>query len=130
MLIIGLVKCYLKLGKSLEATAMAKEALALLPHSARSVALAGQVMSSNPSLYLKAREYFDKSLKMDPRSLVCLYGLAHLLEIQGLVKEAIDVLNQSAALHTIDSIHIRLGNLYLLEEEYDAASQHFNSALL
>lgn len=49
----GLVRCYIALGKQLEATSTAKEALALLPHSARAVCLAGVVMKENPSLQTK-----------------------------------------------------------------------------
>ena len=50
---VGLVQCYISLGKHLEATSTAKEALALLPHSARAVCLAGIVMKENPSLHGK-----------------------------------------------------------------------------
>ncbi|KAJ3357056.1 Anaphase-promoting complex subunit 7 [Kappamyces sp. JEL0680] len=125
----GLVKCYLNMGKNLEATAMAKEALALLPHSPGAVCLAGIVMSANPSLYGKAREYLDKALKMDPNSLDTLYALADLLEKQNEHQKAIELLEGHLRMHHVDSIHIRLGNLYLGLGTYDQANQHFNSAL-
>jgi anaphase-promoting complex subunit 7 len=49
----GLVNCYIGLGKMLEATSTAKEALALLPSSPRATCLAGIVMTHNPSLINK-----------------------------------------------------------------------------
>lgn len=52
----GLVDCYLALGKIMEATTTAKEALALMPLSARAVCLAGRVMMENNSLQNKVND--------------------------------------------------------------------------
>jgi tetratricopeptide (TPR) repeat protein len=87
----GLVHCYISLGKLLEATSTAKEALALLPNSPRAVCLAGVVMTHNPSLLTKARDYFDKALKMDPKSLETLYALSDLHVQRGNTQKAIDL---------------------------------------
>ena len=55
-LLPGLVGCYVALGKIMEATTTAKEALALMPLSARAVCLAGRVMMENNSLHNKVNE--------------------------------------------------------------------------
>jgi tetratricopeptide (TPR) repeat protein len=93
----GLVNCYIGLGKMLEATSTAKEALALLPSSPRATCLAGVVMTHNPSLINKvcatkeAKEYFEKALKMDPKSLETLFALSDLHVVQGNLHKAIEL---------------------------------------
>ena len=82
------------------------------------------------TLIKKAREYFDRALKMDPKAIEPLYAISDLYVKQDNISKAIEILQDNLTLHHIDSIHVRLGDLYLRLLEYPAANQHYNSALL
>ncbi|KAJ3276579.1 Anaphase-promoting complex subunit 7 [Terramyces sp. JEL0728] len=125
----GLIKSYTKLGKLLEATSTAKEALALLPNSPRAVTLAGLVMAENPSLHNKAKEYLEKAIKMNSKLNDPLFGLADLYFKQNHVQKAIDLLEQHSSHHHHYKIHVKLGNLYCQLQEWSKATLNYHTAL-
>ena len=125
----GLVHCYIQLGKLMDATSTAKEALFLYPQSARAVCLAGIVMKENPSLNSKAKEYLEKALKIDPMLIEAVFALSDLyLKLEDLDK-AVEILQKGSLSHHTDSIHVKLGILYFKKHEYSQATVQFNAAL-
>jgi tetratricopeptide (TPR) repeat protein len=125
----GLVHCYIQLGKLIDATSTAKEALFLYPQSARAVCLAGIVMKENPSLVAKAKEYLEKALKIDPMLIEGVFALSDLYDRLEDTDKAIEILQKGASMHHTDSIHVKLGILYYKRSEYSQANTQFNAAL-
>jgi tetratricopeptide (TPR) repeat protein len=125
----GLINCYIQYGKLGEASITAKEALALFPHSAHAVCLAGIVMSQSQNTLVKAKEYFNKALTMDPKSLKALLALGEYLFKHETCQNAIDLLEANSTYHHIDTFHVTLGDYYQHLGDWAKSTQNYQIAL-
>ncbi len=66
---------------------------------------------------------------VDPSSSQSLFGLADLYVLQGNIKKAIELLQAHKRYHHTDTIHEKLGMLYLKMGEYGKANEEFGTAL-
>lgn len=125
----SLVHCYISLEKTAEAVATAKEALSLFSNSPRAISLAGFVMANMPGQHAKAEDYLLKALKLDKTCMEAVYILAQLYAKTERAELGIHLLESHLPTEHSERIHITLGNMYLSEQDFKKAIQHFSSAL-
>ena len=66
---------------------------------------------------------------VDPASPQPLFGLAELCVLQGNIKKAIELLQAHKRYHHTDTIHEKLGMLYLKMGEFGKAGEEFGTVL-
>lgn len=67
---------------------------------------------------------------MNPRDVAPLFTLSELYTKQENLSKAIQLLEDNLPLHHVNSIHVRLGDLYVRVADYSSATHHYNSALM
>ena len=67
---------------------------------------------------------------MNPRDFEPLFALSDLYTKQENLSKAIQILEENLSLHHINSIHVRLGDLYVRIADYSSANHHYNAALM
>eukprot|EP00934_Nitzschia_sp_Nitz4_P002191 Nitzschia sp. Nitz4//scaffold20_size174350//148734//150563//NITZ4_002127-RA/size174350-snap-gene-0.226-mRNA-1//1//CDS//3329541884//2191//frame0 len=139
----GLVDSYLAAGKYKEAIFAAKEAISAAPRDARAVTLAGlalaqgQMSSDNVEGMEKAKRALRKAVSLDPTALRPLLELVsvHAMEkdynicIELLQKGIEGMTEFNTAQDGQDILHSRLGEIYMLNENYKDAIASFHAAL-
>ena len=139
----GLVDSYLAAGKYKEAICAAKEAISAAPRDPRAVTLVGlalaqgQVGADNGEGMEKAKRALRKALTLDPSALRPLMALVtiHVHEkdyetCTDLLKQGIEGMTEcQTSLHGQDSLQCRLGEIYMLSENYKEAIASFHAAI-
>lgn len=140
----GLVDSYLSAGKYKEAICAAKEAISAAPRDPRAVALVGlalaqgQMRADNGDGMEKAKRALRKALGLDPsafRPLLTLVSI-HAREKDfdtciELLKDGIEGLSTSptSTVRGQDLLQSRLGEMYMMNEQYQEAITCFHTAL-
>lgn len=142
----GLVDAYIAAGKFKEAIASAKEAISVAPLDPRAITLVGLAIAHGSSEgrgvagkpgFEKAKKTLRKALSHNPSALRPLFALVDLYLRDRDMGSAIDVLKQglegdSASQNDLfgqDHILNRLGEVYMLRENYAEAIAYFHRAL-
>lgn len=139
----GLVDSYLASGKYKEAICAAKEAISAAPRDPRAVTLVGlalaqgQIGADNGEGMEKAKRALRKALALDPSALRPLMALvtihAHEKDYDAcidLLRQGIEGMTESKnSLHGQDVLQSRLGEIYMLSENYKDAIASFHAAL-
>jgi anaphase-promoting complex subunit 7 len=139
----GLVDSYLSAGKYKEAICAAKEAISAAPRDPRAVTLVGlalaqgQMGAESGDGMEKAKRALRKALTLDPSALRPLMALvtiyAHEKDYDScidLLRQGIEGLSESkSSLHGQDVLQSRLGEIYMLSENYKDAIASFHAAL-
>ncbi|KAJ3130325.1 Anaphase-promoting complex subunit 7 [Physocladia obscura] len=125
----GLMEAYVACKRTKEALSVAKESLKKMPENARAIVLVGCVLSNMPERRAQAQATFKKALSLDPKCTEALYALASSLVNESKYQAAADLL-QSNLIHINNHIaHTRLGDIYAVLKNFDAAMEHYNIAL-
>ena len=138
----GLVAGYLLLSRVKEATATAKEAVRLMPNSALSHALLGDVEAHFAGLSHgqsqagdKARKCYGKSLKLDPGAAGVVAALAACHAAAGRPEAAAELLRRHLETHAAHdtgvqvALHCSLGKVLAKSKALADALGHYQSAL-
>lgn len=139
----GLVDSYLAAGKYKEAICAAKEAISTAPRDPRAVTLVGlalaqgQMGADSMDGMEKAKRALRKALALDPGALRPLMALvtihAHEKDYDTcieLLRRGIEGMTEaSTSLHGQDVLQSRLGEIYMLSENYKDAIASFHAAL-
>mmetsp|Transcript_47144 Transcript_47144/g.115121 ORF Transcript_47144/g.115121 Transcript_47144/m.115121 type:complete len:635 (+) Transcript_47144:163-2067(+) len=141
----GLVDCYLSTGKYTEAVSTAKEAIKIAPRDARALTLVGLTLQhGGPSVDYEesnrldqAKRALKKALSMDPSAIRPLLALVQLYVDERDYDSCIDLLKQgiegqtehsSPAQNQQEILQIRLGEVYVMAEQYLPALASFQMA--
>ena len=139
----GLVDSYLGAGKFKEAICAAKEAISAAPRDQRAVTLVGlalaqgQMGTDNGESMEKAKRALRKALGLDPSALRPLIALVNIHVNERdyetcieLLKEGIEGMTESQnSLRGQDVLQTRLGEIYMLNENYKEAIAAFHAAI-
>lgn len=139
----GLVDSYLAAGKYKEAICAAKEAISAAPRDPRAVTLVGlalaqgQMGADNVENMDKAKRALRKALALDPSALRPLMALvtihAHEKDYDTcveLLRRGIEGITEAkSSLHGQDVLQSRLGEIFMLSENYKDAIASFHAAL-
>ena len=144
----GLVDAYIAAGKFKEAIASAKEAISWAPRDPRAITLVGLALAHGSADrqgpgrgtkggFDKAKRTLRKALSLNPSALRPLFALVDLYLRDPDRESAIEVLKQGlegtsstpSDLYGQEHIMNRLGEVYLLEENYSQAITYFHRAL-
>lgn len=139
----GLVDSYLAAGKYKEAICSAKEAISAAPRDPRAVTLVGlalaqgQMGSENGDGMERAKRTLRKALALDPGALRPLMALvtihAHEKDYEtciDLLRSGIEGMSEAkTSLAGQDVLQSRLGEIFMLSEDYKSAIASFHAAL-
>ncbi|VFQ64668.1 unnamed protein product [Cuscuta campestris] len=125
----GLVGSYLKLSKTKEALHAAREAMKIMPQSAKVLKLVGDVHASNTTGREKAKKFYESSLRLEPGYLGAALALAELHVIEGRNEDAISHLEQYLNDWAHDSLHIKLAQVFSATNMLQDALSHYQAAL-
>ncbi|KAG0473322.1 hypothetical protein HPP92_015179 [Vanilla planifolia] len=125
----GLVRSYLSLSKLKEALYAAREAMKIMPQSAKALKLVGDVHASNSSGRDKARKFYESSLRLEPGYLDAALALAELHVDEGRTKDAICLLERYIKDCADDSLHTKLAQVFAATNMHSEALSHFQAAL-
>jgi anaphase-promoting complex subunit 7 len=140
----GLVDSYLAAGKYKEAVCAAKEAISAAPRDPRAVTLVGLALaqgrmhsSAGEDGLEKAKRALRKALALDPAALRPLMALVAIYQQEKNYDECIALLQQGiegmtgaqSNLRGQDVLQSRLGEIYMLNENYTDAIHSFHTAI-
>mmetsp|Transcript_16300 Transcript_16300/g.31623 ORF Transcript_16300/g.31623 Transcript_16300/m.31623 type:complete len:578 (+) Transcript_16300:558-2291(+) len=132
----GLVNAYLAIPRVSDALRTAKEALQLMPKDPRAVLLVGRVLAQTPGDgRKKASKAYLKALKLDPHcheaatALADLYIDEHHMTDNADLTPAIEVLKEALQHCPRDSLHVKLGDVYVVHGNLSSAWTEYNAAL-
>ncbi|WOL16460.1 anaphase-promoting complex subunit 7 isoform X3 [Canna indica] len=125
----GLVRCYLALSKTKEALFTAREAMKVMPQSAKALKLVGDVHASSSSGREKARKFYESALRLEPGFLGAALALAELHVVEGRHKDAVSLLERYVKDWADDSLHIKLAQVFAATNMLSEALSHYQSAL-
>ncbi|KAL3944419.1 MAG: hypothetical protein SGBAC_001497 [Bacillariaceae sp.] len=140
----GLVDSFLSAGKYKEAICAAKEAISAAPRDPRAVALVGlalaqgQMRADNGDGMVKAKRALRKALALDPSAFRPLLTLVSIYAREKdfdscieLLKDGIEGLSSSttSTVRGQDLLQSRLGEMYMMNEQYQEAITCFHTAL-
>ncbi|PKA53433.1 Anaphase-promoting complex subunit 7 [Apostasia shenzhenica] len=125
----GLVRSYLALSKAKEALYAAREAMKIMPQSAKALKLVGDVHASNSSGREKARKFYESSLRLEPGYLDAALALAELHVVEGRTKDAVCLLERYIKDCADDSLHTKLAQVFAATSMLSEALSHFQEAL-
>ncbi|PIA44508.1 hypothetical protein AQUCO_01700244v1 [Aquilegia coerulea] len=125
----GLVRSYLVLSKIKEALYAAREAIKLMPHSAKAIKLVGDVHASNPGGRDKAKKFYESSLRLEPGYLGAALALAELHVVEGRNGDAVTLLERYLKDWADDSLHIKLAQVFGATNMLQEALSQYQSAL-
>ncbi|KAF5206402.1 Anaphase-promoting complex subunit [Thalictrum thalictroides] len=125
----GLVRSYLALTKIKEALYSAREAIKLMPHSAKAIKLVGDVHASNPGGRDKAKKFYESSLRLEPGYLGAALALAELHVVEGRNGDAVTLLERYLKDWADDSLHIKLAQVFGATNMLQEALSHYQAAL-
>lgn len=125
----GLVRSYLALSKFKEALYTAREAMKIMPQSAKALKLVGDVHASNSSGRDKAKKFYESSLRLEPGYLDAALALAELHVVEGKTKDAVSLLQRYIKDCADDSLHTKLAQVFAATNMLQEALSHFQAAL-
>lgn len=125
----GLVRSYLALSKTKEALFIAREAMKLMPQSAKALKLVGDVHASSSSGREKARKFYESALRLEPGFLGAALALAELHVVEGRHKDAVSLLERYVKDWADDSLHIKLAQVFAATNMLSEALSHYQAAL-
>ncbi|THU67813.1 hypothetical protein C4D60_Mb05t28630 [Musa balbisiana] len=125
----GLVRSYLALSKTKEALFIAREAMKLMPQSAKALKLVGDVHASSSSGREKARKFYESALRLEPGFLGAALALAELHVVEGRHKDAVSLLERYVKDWADDSLHIKLAQVFAATNMLSEALCHYQAAL-
>ncbi|KAI0512306.1 hypothetical protein KFK09_012945 [Dendrobium nobile] len=125
----GLVRSYLALSKIKEALYTAREAMKIMPQSAKALKLVGDVHASNSSGRDKARKFYESSLRLEPGYLDAALALAELHVVEGRTKDAVCLLEKYIKDCADDSLHTKLAQVFAATNMLSEALSHYQAAL-
>ncbi|XP_042472757.1 anaphase-promoting complex subunit 7-like [Zingiber officinale] len=125
----GLVRSYLALAKNKEALFTAREAMKIMPQSAKALKLVGDVHASSSSGREKARKFYESALRLEPGFLGAALALAELHVVDGRHKDAVSLLERYVKDWADDSLHIKLAQVFAATNMLSEALTHYQAAL-
>ncbi|XP_074577163.1 anaphase-promoting complex subunit 7 [Curcuma longa] len=125
----GLVRSYLALAKNKEALFTAREAMKIMPQSAKALKLVGDVHASSSSGREKARKFYESALRLEPGFLGAALALAELHVVDGRHKDAVSLLERYVKDWADDSLHIKLAQVFAATNMLSEALSHYQAAL-
>ncbi|RWW09156.1 hypothetical protein GW17_00027369 [Ensete ventricosum] len=154
----GLVRSYLALSKTKEALFIAREAMKLMPQSAKALKLVGDVHASSSSgrekvcfhagptsifldfnfanllkncleTFTQARKFYESALRIEPGFLGAALALAELHVVEGRHKDAVSLLERYVKDWADDSLHIKLAQVFAATNMLSEALSHYQAAL-
>lgn len=125
----GLVRSYLALAKNKEALFTAREAMKIMPQSAKALKLVGDVHASSSSGREKARKFYESALRLEPGFLGAALALAELHVVEGRHKDAVSLLERYVKDWADDSLHIKLAQVFAATNMLSEALSHYQAAL-
>ncbi|XP_008804571.2 anaphase-promoting complex subunit 7 isoform X2 [Phoenix dactylifera] len=125
----GLVRSYLALSKSKEALFTAREAMKVMPQSAKALKLVGDVHASSSGGREKARKFYESALRLEPGFLGAALALAELHVVEGRNKDAVSLLERYLKDWADDSLHIKLAQVFAASNMLSDALSHYQAAL-
>ncbi|XP_039127397.1 anaphase-promoting complex subunit 7 [Dioscorea cayenensis subsp. rotundata] len=125
----GLVRSYLALSKLKEALYAAREAMKIMPQSAKALKLVGDVHASNSSGREKARKFYESALRLEPGFVGAALALADLHVVEGRNKDAVSLLERYLKDWADDSLHTKLAQVFAATNTLLEALSHYQAAL-
>jgi tetratricopeptide (TPR) repeat protein len=134
----GLVNCYMAIPQLKDAKSAADMALKLHPNHFKSAILLGNVLNVKAETRELARAQFQKAMQMCKKedelySQVgieeSLIGLAEVEARNNNFAKAINLLKEQLAKHNSDTLHMKLGELYMKSGNSTEAMHHYHTAL-
>ncbi|KAJ0980686.1 hypothetical protein J5N97_008941 [Dioscorea zingiberensis] len=125
----GLVRSYLALSRVKEALFTAREAMKIMPQSAKALKLVGDVHASNSNGREKARKFYESALRLEPGFLGAALALAELHVVEGRNKDAVSLLERYLKDWADDSLHIKLAQVFAATNMLLEALSHYQAAL-
>ncbi|XP_078446532.1 tetratricopeptide repeat (TPR)-containing protein [Wolffia australiana] len=125
----GLVRSFLGFSKIKEALYAAREAMKVMPQSAKALKLVGDVHASNPAGREKARKFYESALRLEPGFLAAALALAELHVADGRNKDAVSLLERYLKDWADDSLHIKLAQVFAATNMQSEALSHYHAAL-
>jgi len=127
-----LATCYYELGDPDKSAELILKAVSMAPDDFNANMAAGQILSRNHQSE-KALPFFKKAVELEPNNSAAIRNLAQTYYDTGDRKSSIDTY-ELAIKATPDNkikadLHFNLGLLYSQTDEYDAAEDHFTTAL-
>lgn len=125
----GLVDCYLAQSRHREAVSVATAACK--QGSQRVLTLLATVLAKDPlQLSLaKAKSLLEKALAADPHYLPAVYLLAEILEQEGSIEQAVDLLRKQLKNQSSGKLHQMLADLLAKTHDEEKAMEHYSIAL-
>ncbi|GBG23822.1 Anaphase-promoting complex subunit 7 [Hondaea fermentalgiana] len=132
----GLVHAYMSIPKLSDALRTAKEALQLMPKNPRAIVLVGRVLAqTSGDGPKKAKKAYLKALKLDPKCHEAAIALADLNieeekhNFMSELKPAVEILQEALRHSRREELHVKLGDVFVMNGRYPQALHHYNAAL-
>ncbi|EPS67023.1 hypothetical protein M569_07749 [Genlisea aurea] len=128
----GLVRSYLALSKVKEALHASREAMKVMPHSAKALKLVGDVHASSAGGREKAKKFYESALRLEPGFLAAALALADLHVAEERSGDAVALLEKYLKDWADDSLHVKLAQIFAamaMNNSMQEALSHYHAAL-
>jgi tetratricopeptide (TPR) repeat protein len=125
----GLIEVCLLSKLPKDALQLAMDANQIHVNTAQSMALLGLAFAADSNQRTKAREMFDKALKLNPSCIDAILGSANMLRDDNQHNNAVTLLEQYCDQIKSDVLHTALAELFVQLTKYDEAMHHYSAAL-
>ncbi|KXS21807.1 TPR-like protein [Gonapodya prolifera JEL478] len=134
----GLATAFLHQKRWPEVSRLAAELQRAMPNNPRALVVVGVVRASagmnmpEPSALREKKEAIDvlkRALELDPKSVEAVVALSSALLNAQELKEAIEMVESKLLFHNTEFMHVRLGDLLVLDNQPERAMEHYNRAL-
>lgn len=123
------VRAYLAHSKIKEALQCAREAMKVMPQSAKALKLVGDVHATNSGGREKAKKFYESTLRLEPGYLGAALALAELHMLEGRNGDAVSLLERYLKDWADDSLHVKLAQVFAATNMLQESLSHFQAAL-